>query len=103
VIVAHPERIDYLTYQDLRQLKAEGALFQVSSSHLLPWKMDRASRISKRLLKNGLVDFVASDAHKIDTLMTMRQSYHYVQKKLGKEKANEIFIDNPTKILTKTA
>ena len=24
VIVAHPERIDYLSYQDLRQLKAEG-------------------------------------------------------------------------------
>ncbi|OHE45206.1 MAG: hypothetical protein A3K26_06835, partial [Tenericutes bacterium RIFOXYA12_FULL_35_10] len=102
VIVAHPERIDYLSYQNLRQLKAEGALFQVSSSHLLPWKMDRASRLSKRLLKDGLIDFVASDSHRIDTLITMRQSYHYVMHKMGESKAQELFIDNPTKTITKT-
>jgi len=32
----------------------------------------------------------------------MRQSYHYVMHKMGESKAQELFIDNPTKTITKT-
>lgn len=99
VIVAHPERISYLNFHDLKQLKAEGALMQVSSSHLLPWKFDRASRIAKRLLRQGLIDVVASDAHHMETLLTMKKSFAYVSKTMGNETAQTLFVDNPSKII----
>ena len=103
VIIAHPERIRYVNFQDLKNLKSEGALMQVSSSHLLPWRFDRASRIAKRLLKHGLVDFIASDAHHVDTLITMKESYSYVVKKMGQAYAKKCFVDNPAKIIGSNA
>lgn len=99
VIVAHPERIDYLSYADLIKLKAEGALFQVSSSHLLPFKLDGTSRIAKRLLKDNMIDLVASDSHRLETIDTMKKSFQYVTRKKGVDIANNLFINHPMRII----
>lgn len=99
VIVAHPERILYISYEDLVRIKDEGAIFQVSSSHLLPYQWDRSSRIAKRLLKDNLIDLVASDAHKIETIETMQKSFSYVSRKKGIEVAKKLFNDHPMKII----
>ena len=103
VIIAHPERIGYLSYQDLIQLKADGALFQVSSSHLLPYQCDRPSRIAKRLLRDDLIDCVASDVHHIETYDSLKKSYHYVSKKKGMAYAEKLYVSNPAKIIGRTA
>lgn len=99
VIIAHPERILYTRYHDLVQFKTDGALFQVSSAHLLPFKMDRASRLAKRLLKDDLIDLVASDVHHVDTYDTFKKSYHYVAKKKGEAYAEKLYVSNPAKII----
>lgn len=99
VIVAHPERIHYLSFEELVELKKEGAIFQVSSGHLLPYKMTRSSKIAKRLLKHHLIDIVASDCHSTEDINSMQQSYQYVSKKVGEELAKKWYETNPKKIL----
>lgn len=99
VIMAHPERISYVSYADLLQFKADGALFQVSSYHLLPLKFDRASRMAKRLLKHDLIDFVASDVHHVDMYDSFLRSYYYVEKKKGVAYAEKLYVSNPAKII----
>ena len=99
VIVAHPERVEQLEYEDLVQLKKEGAILQVSSSHLVGLGKSRAQKIAKKLLKNDLIDLISSDAHDINDILTMKQAYQFVQKKKGIETANKLFIDHPLKII----
>ena len=52
----------------------------------------------KQLLKNDLVDFVASDLH-FDRENYLEKARTYIQKKYGKERAQKIFIDNAKKII----
>jgi protein-tyrosine phosphatase len=98
-IVAHPERMRYVSYNDLVLLKEEGAIFQVSAKHLLPYRMSKSSRLAKRLLKHHLIDIIASDCHEIDDLDHLKKSYDYVYKKVGHELAEKWYVDNPKKIL----
>lgn len=99
VIVAHPERLDYLDYDSLIALKNEGALFQVSSKHLIYKKHKRAHKIAIKLLKDNMIDLVASDAHDVSTLLSMKKAYDFVYKKKGKDCANQLFVDFPGYIL----
>lgn len=99
VIVAHPERVEQLEFDDLVQLKKEGAIFQVSSSHLVGQGLSRAQKIAKKLLKRDLIDLVSSDAHDVNDLLTMKPAYQYVEKKKGSETAKRLFVDNPLSII----
>lgn len=99
VIVAHPERVEQLEFDDLIQLKKEGAIFQVSSSHLIGLGHIRAQKIAKKLLKRDLIDLVSSDAHDVNDLLTMKPAYQYVEKKKGSETAKRLFVDNPLSII----
>ena len=98
-IVAHPERLRYLSFNDLLSLKEEGAIFQVSAEHLVPYRMTKSSRRAKRLLKHHLIDIIASDCHVIDDLDLLKKSYDYVSKKVGYACAKKWYVDNPKKIL----
>jgi protein-tyrosine phosphatase len=100
VIVAHPERLYYLTFDDLFLIKKEGALFQVSSKHLIGLGDKRACKMAKHLLKEDLIDFVSSDAHDVKTILSMRKAFLCVSKKKGSSYANQLFVDNPYRILS---
>ena len=63
VIIAHVERYEWITYQKVEDLKAEGALIQINSNSYLGLTSWKEKRFTKKLLKNGLVDYVASDTH----------------------------------------
>lgn len=99
-IIAHIERYHYLTKEDYEELK-DVALFQINSEAVIgksSFKKDR--KIVKYLLKQGLVDFVASDAHNTtDRKNTLDKAYNYIQKKYGKELALDLFVNNPKKII----
>lgn len=99
VIVAHPERVEQLEFDDLVQLKKEGAIFQVSSSHLVGLGKSSAQKMAKKLLKYDLIDLISSDAHDINDILTLRSAYQYVEKKKGKAIAQKLFNDNPLKII----
>ena len=59
-IVAHIERYPYLKKQDYFDIKDAGALIQINSGSFSHFS---SRGLIKYLLKNDLVDFVASDAH----------------------------------------
>ncbi len=102
-IIAHIERYHYLTKEDYEELK-EVALFQVNSETVIGKSSFRKDKkIVKYLLKNGLVDFVASDAHNTtDRKNTLDKAYKRIYKKYGKEVALDLFVNNPKKILKRT-
>ncbi len=60
-IVAHIERYDYLTNDDLEEI-AKYALIQVNAKS---FERKEYKKVLKFLLKNKLVSFVASDAHNL--------------------------------------
>ncbi len=62
-IVAHIERYPYLTKGDYHEIKDNGGLIQVNAG---AFKSFGTRRKMKYLLKNDLIDFVASDCHSVD-------------------------------------
>ena len=63
VIIAHVERYEWMTYQKVVALRSEGALIQINSDSYLGYTSWKEKRFVKKLLKNNLVDYVASDTH----------------------------------------
>ena len=63
VIIAHVERYEWMTLEKVKDLKKEGALIQINSNSYLGLTTWKEKRFTKKLLKLGLVDYVASDAH----------------------------------------
>ena len=63
VIIAHVERYEWMTYQKVVALVNEGAKIQINSDAVLGYTSWKEKRFVKKLLKNGLVDYVASDTH----------------------------------------
>lgn len=99
VIVAHPERLYYLSLEDLCLIKNEGALFQVSSKHIIGLGNKKACKMAKVLLKENLIDIISSDAHDIKTILSMKKAFIYIKKKKGLLYANKLFVDNPFDVL----
>ena len=63
VIIAHVERYEWMTLDKVKDLKKEGALIQINSNSYLGLTTWKEKRFTKKLLKLGLVDYVASDTH----------------------------------------
>ncbi|AUD62868.1 hypothetical protein BK010_04435 [Tenericutes bacterium MO-XQ] len=49
--------------------------------------------------KYVLIDIVSSDAHDINTILSMKKAYDVVLKKKGKTYADRVFVDFPKQIL----
>lgn len=99
-IVAHIERYHYLTKADYEEIKAV-ALFQVNSEAVIKKSSYRKDfKIAKYLLKKGLVDFIASDAHNTTNRRnTMLEAYHYIEKKYSKQIADDLCMNNARKLI----
>ena len=97
-IVAHPERYEYLELEDIEEIKSIGGLIQINASSLIR-KFDKGRyKIAKRLIKEDLVDFVASDHHDFRALYRA-DAKKVVEKKFGKDVAEDLFYNNPMKII----
>lgn len=81
-IIAHIERYDYLTYDDYFEI-SKYALIQVNSKSFF---QKNYKKICKFLLKNSLIDFVASDCHD-----KFRDVSFASTKKLIKKKNKELY------------
>ena len=95
IIVAHVERYAIYDEKNLRLFRTRGALFQINAETLLG---SRSQRQALSLLKKDLVSFVSSDVHE-HRPSRMKEAYELVQKKLGKAKAEQIFVVHPQRIL----
>ena len=63
LIIAHVERYEWITLDKVLMLKKEGALIQVNSDAIVGKTTAKEKRFVKKLIKNNLVDVVASDTH----------------------------------------
>ena len=66
VIVAHVERYSYLSIDDIKSIKASGALIQVNASAILNKDPLASKKIVKKLIKQKLIDVIATDTHNMD-------------------------------------
>ena len=63
LIIAHVERYEWITIDKVRDMTAEGALIQVNSGSIVGQTTSHEKHFVKKLLKQNLVDIVASDVH----------------------------------------
>ena len=106
-VIAHIERYDALENNEKRvkDLINMGCYTQVNSSSILKPKLfgDTYKFMKKRtryFLEKDLVHVVASDMHNLDSRPPyMKEAYEIVSKKYGLDKARELFMLNPEKII----
>ena len=97
-IVAHVERYEYLDIDDIFEIVNLGGYIQVNAESFAGDKKKSYKKIVKKLFKENLVDFVASDIHENRT-NCMQKAKLFVEKKYGVEIANKVFIENANKII----
>ncbi|EFV97506.1 PHP domain protein [Streptococcus agalactiae ATCC 13813] len=106
-VVAHIERYNALENQKerVKEIINMGCYTQINSSHILKQKLfnDKHKRFKKRaryFLKENLVHFVASDMHNLDVRPPfLAEAYKIICRDFGKERANQLFIENAQSIL----
>ena len=99
-IIAHPERLFYMTIEQVRNLKKQGALMQVSAPHLIKYGSISAQKLAMKMLKEQLIDFVGTDIHQSSFLDdALEKAYKVVKKKVGEGYAALIFNDNAARLL----
>lgn len=98
-IIAHIERYQYVDINQAIEIKSSGALIQVNASSINGKYGFATKRRVMKLIKNNLVDFVASDIHQTRE-NGMAKAYNKIVKKFGLEVANKLFKEN-AKILLK--
>lgn len=101
-IFAHIERYRCLEHiGKLVELKQLGALLQVNVGSFQGSFLDVESRKIKHWLKQGIVDFLASDMHDMEMRPPMStNNLKWVQKKIDSHYQNELLYGNAHKILS---
>ena len=97
-IIAHVERYEYIKRSMVEDLKDKGALIQVNADALVSKKSKHYAKRVKQYIKEGLVDFVASDIHS-SREHYLAEAYLFVKKNYGEETAKDLFNNNAQKLL----
>ncbi len=99
-IIAHPERNHYVM-EKLPEMAMRGMLFQVNASSLLGVRGRKIRKSVFRLIEEGMISFVASDAHDPRTRpMVMSTARSEVSEAFGVEVGDELFRDNPLRAVS---
>ena len=65
----------------------------------LEYEGHKIKKFCATLMKNDLVDFIASDAHNLSTRkMNLGKCASHVEKKMGQDYVEKIFVENPRRI-----
>ena len=101
-IIAHVERYSHVVKDKDRvgALADMGAYIQINASSLMGEVGYPIKKFCKSLMKDGLVSFIATDAHdEKKRTPKLKDCIKYVSKKYGEPVATRIFLINPTKVL----
>lgn len=101
-ILAHIERYDALskTQAHIEELVEMGAYMQVNAASIEGKLGILTKHKAIKWIKNGLVHFVASDAHTTHTrIPCLSESAKIIEKKCGREVMEELFHDNQQKVI----
>ena len=102
-VVAHVERYHCLLgkVDEVRRMSEEGAVIQINAASLSDGVFSKKRRFCMKLLEEGLVDIVASDAHNTESRSpSLRNALKIVTAKFGEDYACRIFKRIPEKILS---
>jgi protein-tyrosine phosphatase len=97
-VITHPERNAILRARPerLNQWVQHGCFVQVTGGSLTGSFGVGAQEDARRWIEEGLVHFVASDAHNTRSRpLVLRAAYDAVEAQFGKEKAEALFEENP--------
>ena len=99
VVLAHAERYDFLFQQPeiTEMILARSCRFQVNGEAF----SDRKKRKKiMQWIRDGHVKYIASDCHDLKRRPPgLSKIYRYISKKLGEETADDLFYNNPVKML----
>lgn len=102
-ILAHPELYsNYRNIEYLRRIKEIGVLLQLDATSILKKKVKKdVYKFSKKLLKEKVIDIVASDNHCNNkrNYNDFNKAYKKIKRKYGKKYTNILFYENPISIL----
>jgi protein-tyrosine phosphatase len=101
-ILAHPERYPYLMRnpQQMKRLRDIGVLYQVTAASLTGGFGRDICRVCFSMIKEGIVDFVASDAHNSKMRPPiLSKAYREIKREFDEVIADRLFFHNPRKIL----
>lgn len=101
-IVAHPERYSYVQkdYECLFDLAKAEIPMQVTTQAILGMLGSRVQKTAIKLLDEGLISFVASDAHNPDKRpLLFREAVRFLNRRYGLKTTKRLTIDNPKRIL----
>ncbi len=101
-VIAHAERYECLrkNIEELKVLRDMGAMIQVNADAVLGLEGFGTKSYVKKLLKQGLVDFVASDSHGIrERINNLGKCRDYLYKKYDNDYVDEIFEMNAKALL----
>ncbi len=101
-VITHPERLLWAArhFEVIRRLADIGCPMQVTAGSILGAFGPAANELARRMLKEGLVSFFASDAHGTTWRKPlMSEARASVAEQVGNEQAGQMFIHRPAAIL----
>ena len=97
-IIGHVERYSYISLEQIMEMREMGCKIQVNADTVCRTLPFRLSKRTRKLLRLGLVDFIASDMH-YERVNYMEKAKQYVTKKHGKSYADKLFYGNAKEIV----
>ena len=95
-VIAHIERYKYLSFEEIIEIKEFGALIQINASSVTGAEGLHQMKLVRGLLKNGLVDFIASDTH-YNRKNYMDKAYKTLSKRIDENYLDALFFSNAKK------
>ena len=103
IVIAHPERSTYFQkdYDKLKELYNQGVYFQCNYGSIIEQYGKNAQRLIKKLLKDGMVDFLSTDIHACNSTLFDRfdEVKSKIIKLIGIHQFEKISNDNITKVI----
>ena len=101
-IITHPERLAWIDYHydALCEMQNAGALLQVTAGSISGSFGRRARYWSERMLEEGRVDLIATDAHHFERRPPiLSRARDIVSRRMGERMASRLTLENPGAIL----
>lgn len=101
-VIAHIERYSCVrkNMDFIEELIRMGAQVQVNAGSILGEMGFSVKRFTRKLLKQGFIHYIGSDAHNVTYRSSrMNEAYYYITKIAGERYAESVFYDNPQRII----
>lgn len=96
-VIAHIERYRLLSKNNVIALKKLGAVITLNASFFCKTGFFRRAKFL-RLINDGIIDMVASDAHRPEDYGIYSDCYDFLVKKSGRQKADQLFYMNAARL-----